>query len=274
MSGLLVDVLLGISSSTYGRDGVQKGVSSDRYMAVRKVSSISVLLVASLDGQQVAGELPLAVLKSWNVSSSASKVAQKMFTTSGISVSRGNDVLRPSSGSDNSTSALSWSCKCINFFSSMEHIQASDPFMFAPCASSAIGRSCYAANYAAGANIAGTISIWCAEQERRYESADGYIWGWRSMSMCPWMEMDWFTVKRFSAICRCPVPLWNRSLSHFEFIQQQHVCDHNCSIGCCLHLFRVLLDYIFGWVGNDTIDSRSQQHLRAPPHAPRQWMLA
>ncbi len=94
------------------------------------------------------------------------------------------------------------------------------------------------------------------------------------MSMCPWMEMDWFTVKRFSAICRCPVPLWNRSLSHFEFIQQQHVCDHNCSIGCCLHLFRVLLDYIFGWVGNDTIDSRSQQHLRAPPHAPRPWMLA
>ena len=77
-------------------------------MAVRKVSSISALLVASLDSQQVAGELPPALLKSCDVSSSASKVAQKMFTTSGISVSRGDDVLCPSSGSDNSSSALSW----------------------------------------------------------------------------------------------------------------------------------------------------------------------
>ena len=76
-------------------------------------------------------------------------------------------MLCPSSGSDKSTSALSWSwltvcfdigqfsdVLCINcFFSSREHIRASDPFMLATYASfvSAIGMSFSAADYAAGA---------------------------------------------------------------------------------------------------------------------------
>ena len=91
-----------------------------------------------------------------------------MVSAAGVSVNAGDEVLCPSSKLDNSTSVFSWNwltvCSdvgllvdvfCLNCFSSMEHIQASDQFMLAPCSSSesTATRSCSSADYLASPRI-------------------------------------------------------------------------------------------------------------------------